>query len=587
MSKHLLFATAFLMACGISHADQPLRPEQEQLLAYYDARYDAAEQMLKVEFITPGYHSRIASGTMVHPTRESLYYAVALLQRGGGGDVQRARQIITAVLKLQETKAGLPAYGVWPWLKEEPLNEMDSVDLNWADFCGSAIAQLLVDHKSQLTPELQQTLKTSLRHAATAIRQRDVKPGYTNIAILGGGVCAIAGEILEDGALLEYGRQRLQNVVAYGQTIDGFTEYNSPPYGKVVIGECERILQLAKDDQVRSAAEHLRGTAWKMIAESFHPATHQWAGPHSRLSTRHLTTVMVGFLNSRTGLGLAPHPDAVSERPRGYAIVTPLRCTSKWLPRLTKPKSNDTQLRRTFVPKKGSSPAVVGTTWFSSDACLGSVSRSSFWTQRKPVIGYWNTDKDPAVVFRVRFLRDGEDFASMALRATQDRGRVLCALHSLQRRGAWHRTLDRPADGLFEARDLRVRLELVGKGVTARKIFGERFALRAGNHEVAVFPVPSAQSQFAGERLSWTSDNRDGAALVEGICYSGTTRKFDFNELLDVQIGFGMELQTIGAESSRRLPSLERQPGKVIASWQGRDRRSAPLLKIAVPNRRD
>jgi len=247
----LVTITVLCMATD-ARADQQQTP-LERLLEYCDARYDAEQKMLKVEFRSPGYHSQIESGAQVHPTRESLYYAIALLKRDNADDAERARQIVAAVLPLQETRATASEYGVWPWVLEEPLDQMGSVDLNWADFCGSAIAQMLVAHSQQLGPELEQEMRSALRHASNAIKKRDVQPGYTNIAILGGGVCAVAGELLDDRQLLDYGRQRLEKIVVHTAAIDGFTEYNSPPYGKVVIGECERILQLTKDDREVSA----------------------------------------------------------------------------------------------------------------------------------------------------------------------------------------------------------------------------------------------------------------------------------------------------------------------------------------------
>jgi len=541
--------------------DQPQQAPLKRLLEYYDARYDAEQKMLKVEFRSPGYHSRIASGTQVHPTRESLYYAVALLKRDKPGDAERAQQIVGAVLPHQETRQSTPEYGVWPWVIEEPLDQMDSVDLNWADFCGSAIAQMLVDHSDQLDPGIRQAMKASLFHVGRAIKKRDVQPGY--------------------------GRQRLENIVKHTATIDGFTEYNSPPYGKVVIGECERILQLAKDERVRAAAETLRNAAWKMIGQSFHPPTQQWAGPHSRTSSLRLSQTMVEFLNARFEVGpehtIKLHPQAYLERPRGYAVVTPIPCPAKWQQRLKQPIQKTLQLRRTFISQRGSSPATIGTTWFSGDACLGSVSRSSFWTQRKPVIAYWKTDDDPAVAFRVRFLHDGKDFSSMGLRSTQDHHRVLCAIHSLQRRGDWHRTLDRPADGIFQAQDLRVRLELTGNGVSARSIGDEVFALRAGEHEIVICP---ADSEFAGQNLVWKIENGDGVAAVEGICYAGESKKIDFSQPIDVKLGFGFELRRLGDDTKLALPTLQTRPGKVIARWEVSPAGEAKTekLAIAVPN---
>ena len=296
---------------------------------------------------------------------------------------------------------------------------------------------------------------------------------------------------------------------------------------------------------------------------------------------------MVEFLNARIGseseFQIELHPRAYLERPRGYAVVTPIACPAEWQERMQKRSSEIRELQKTFIPKRGSSPATVGTTWFSEQACLGSVSRSSFWTQRNPIIAYWKTSEDPAVVFRVRFLHDGKDFASMALRSTQDLQRVLVAIHSLQRRGDWHRTLDRPEDGRFEAKDLRVRLELTGKGVSVEEMTNGRYRLRAGGHEIVVYP---ADSTFENQDVIWTTQTGTDEVAVEGICYSGPVRQFDFSKLLDVKLGFGIELRENGADSKTKLPTLLSRPGKVVARWDvaREGRTDNEQMTIAVPN---
>ena len=564
----------------VVEASEPLgdqeRPWLTRLLRYYDQHYDPSEQMLKVPFHTTGYHSRIAEGTEVHPTRESLYYAVALFQRGQTVDITTANGILRKILSLQETDEANKFYGVWPWLLEEPLQEMSSVDLNWADFCGSAIAQILVQHQHLLADKkLILQLKESLNRSAIAIRNRNVNAGYSNIAVLGGGVCAIAGEILEDPELLEYGRSRLKKVVLLTEQIKGFAEYNSPTYGKVVIGECERILQLAKDHQVRESAETIRGAAWQIFAESFHLATQQWAGPHSRLSQRRLTDTLVMFLNHRTGLTIKPHPRAMKERPRGYGIVTPIDCPETLLANLKESAKNTLVLNRIFKFGVDGNPAIFGTTWKAVDACLASVNRASFWTQRKPISAYWRTKDDPAVAFQVRFLHDGKNFASIGVRAVQNENRILFAVHSLQNRGDWHRTLDRPADGLFEAKDFRLRLELDGQGISCEKLSEGRFALSAGDKRIDVF---AANSSFLGQPVKWQCSEYEDGVSVEAICYSGEKRSFDFNELVKMQLAAAIELREIDdSEQTADVasPIFVGSPNRDEVRWEG--------LKVAVP----
>jgi hypothetical protein len=541
-----------------------MSPALQELTTDGDQHYDADARMLVTEFRSPGYHTRIASGTPVHPTRESLIYALGLLQRNATGDTRRAAEIIRRVVDLQDTNLDSKTCGVWPWLLEEPLSEMKSPDLNWADFCGSQLVHILLEHPRKLPPELQSTMRDSLRHAVTAIRRRNVSPGYTNIAILGGVVCVAAGELLSDHDLLTYGSQRLQRVVEHVEEHGGFSEYNSPPYSKVIIGECERLLHLVSDPASRAAAESLRRTCWEEIATSFHPATQQWAGPHSRNSRLYLQPTTVEFLSIRTGVEIQTHPQMVGDtRPGRYATVPPLPCPADLLPRFRQPQTEPRQTRSIYARDKSGTPSIVGTTWHSATACLGSVNRASLWTQRKPLIAYWKTDNDPAVVFRVRFLHDGKDFASIGIRTAQTGPRALCLFASLPDRGDWHRTLDRPANGIFQANDLRVRFELVGTGAMARRLEDGRFELAAGSHRIVVHTLPG---RFAGNDVAWKlgDDNRS----VEGICYQGDVREFNFKQGIDVNLCAGIELIPIDQAITAQRPRMTEQPaGSSLAEW--------------------
>jgi hypothetical protein len=515
-----------------------ISPALKALLDENDQRYDADEQMLEIVYRSPGYHTHIASGTPVHRTRASLIYSLALLQRNEARDADRAADVIRKVISLQDTNPSSKTYGVWPWQLEEPLAEMESPDLNWADFCGSQIAHMLVEQSDKLPADLQDSMRQSLRHAVRAIRRRNVGPSYTNIAVLGGGVCVVSGELLDDADLLEYGRQRLQGVVQHVEQHGGFSEYNSPPYSKVVIGECERLLHLARDPASREAAESLRRTCWEDIAASFHPATQQWAGPHSRTSRVYLEASTVEFLSLRTGVEIEMHPTIADRlRPGRYATVPPLPCPANLASRFQESVEQPEEIRRIFARDDSGVATIIGTTWLTEGACLGSVNRSSFWTQRKPLIGYWNTADDPAVVFSARFLHEGKDFASMGIRTAQKGPRALCLFESLTNRGDWHRSLDRPADGIFQATDFRVRFELRGVGATAESLGDGRYELAADGYRIVIHTLPG---HFAGNEIVWEL-GEDGQSL-EGICYSGELRSFDFSSTADVELCVGIEL---------------------------------------------
>lgn len=558
-----LLAAQLATSSARSVASDDVVAPDDALEAYLDEcgkRFSDEHAMLGQRFGSPGYHSRVPSGTWVHPVVPSLDYALGLLVRGGEGDRRRAEQILRKVVGLQDADPQSRTLGVWPWLLEEPLAEMAPPDFNWADFCGARLALVLADHADALPDDLRDEIRRSLRRAAEAIRRRDVGPGYTNIAIMGGGVCAAAGELLADAGLLDYGRARLEKVVAHTAEHGGFNEYNSPTYTVVALVECERTLHLVRDEATRRAAESLRRTAWRTIAESYHPATGQWAGPHARSYGDYVFPRVAGYLGCQTGVAIPVHPKADATRAVELPVAWHLPCPVELQARFRALPVDPLELRRTFI--RGASPdeSTIGVTWFSADACLGSVNRGSFWTQCRPVLGYWKTDDDPAVVLRVRFLHDGRDFASMGLVADQSGGTCLLAAHALAGRGDWHPMLDRPKDGRFEAEDLRLRVELVGKRVSVEAIGGRLWALRAGGHRAVVHAL---EGRFADRPIRWTSGEESERVFVDGVAYQGPKREFEFRSPPEVVLAAGIEIVS-GDQKPSPSPTIRYADGPAV-----------------------
>jgi len=468
---------SWAVLCANLQAAGPL----DEFLDECAGRYSEQEQMVGQEFRSPGYHTTVADGTWVHPVLPSLDYAQGLLQRHSADDGPRAEKILRRVISLQDADPQSRTYGIWPWLLEEPLDKMSPPDWNWADFCGARLAVMLTDHGPVLSESLIQAMRTSLSHAAKAIQKRNVGPSYTNIAIMGGGVCAAAGEILGDAELLDYGRQRLQRVAAHTAHHSGFNEYNSPTYTMVALAECERTLHLVRDPATREATESLWRVAWQTIADSYHPGTGQWAGPHSRSYSDYLFPRTAAQLTEQTGVPIPVHPRADASRSASLPVSWHLPCPDDLRSRFRSLPADPCELQRTFVRGETPRDSTQETTWLTAEACLGSVNRGTFWTQCRPLIGYWRTDADPAVVLRLRFLHDGRDFASLGVATAQSGGKSLAIAYPLRNGGDWHPTLDRPADGRFTATDFRLRFELVGEGVALAPLGADRWGLCGGN----------------------------------------------------------------------------------------------------------
>jgi hypothetical protein len=534
-----------------------------------EAHYHPQLHLLGEVWNGPGYHSRIPNGTWVHPTRTALDYALALLRSDESAHHQRAADVIASVLTFQETDPVSATYGIWPWLAEESLAEMSPPDWNWADFCGMRLALALADHTAKLPPALVTAMRASLGHAAWSIFRRNVRPGYTNIAVMGAGVALAAGELLGEARLLDYGRGRLRRVVEYTAQHGGFNEYNSPTYTAVVLHECENILHLVADAQSRTDAEALRRLAWETIADHFHPATGQWAGPHSRTYSDRIPASLCRYLSDQTGVEIVPHPSAPvggTELPSPYHLP----CPPALIPRFQALPETEVVVERRFTAGKDAETTVSGTTWLTGDACLGSVNHDCFWTQR------------PAVVLRLRFLKDGQDFSGAYVRNRQEGPRILSAVNLLSDRGDFHLSLDRPADGVYRASDLRLRYELTGTGCTVEELQSGVFALVAGAYRGIIQTAPG---RFGPHPIRWEMGVEEGQVYLDAVCYSGPVWSFTPAAVGDVVLAAGLELLGTGQSvTSSPVTIAESAPGFVTVRWAGVVQSiEAPLQAHAYP----
>lgn len=457
-------------------------------------RWDPAAGLMLERVGGIGYHTTLPSGQWVHPTRSNLDYALRLLNASQSpASVARASEVIAKVLTYQDTDPNSPTFGVWPWYTEESLAQMSPPDPNWADFNGARLTEALLDHGALLAPDLVAAMKRAIHNACESIVRRNSGPGYTNIAMMGARVTLAGGEILGEPRFVDYGRAGLKTLLDYTNDQGSFNEYNSPTYTTVGLQELEAVLGYVRDAPARTSAEALRQIAWALIADHWHPGTLEWAGPHARAYTDRLAKDIRTQLAMRVGLplGLPTVPEMA-----GKAVPCPPALKSRFAA-LPQPR---TLVRTRFIRYADDSQSVYGTTWFVADATLGSANIETFWTQRHPLIGFWKTSGEVPAVLRVRCLKDGRDFSSMGIRTVQKDGRVLFGVYPVAGAGDWHITLDKPKDGLFHGKALRVRISLDGKGAAVHQIGDAHYELTCGGWKAVVH---TGDSRFDGKTTGW------------------------------------------------------------------------------------
>lgn len=508
-------------------------------LEKHDPNYNDETKMLQSQLSSPPYHTTLTEG-QVHRTRESLVYAVALLDSGEVERRERAVEMLEQVIALQDQNPASATYGTWPWFLEEPLEQMSAPDLEWADFCGVQLLQVAIDHTDRLPAELQEQVRESVLHAARAIRRRDVGPDHTAVAIMGAYVTLVAGERFDQRELLDYGRQRLRRLYDYTQEKGSFGEYNSPSYTVVAINELTRLCTHVRDAASQQLAEELSEFAWKHLTRRFHAPTRQWAGPHSRAYSTLLGRSVLAFIQRGTGgrVSFMPESQAYESLDAHRLSVACPDVLFEYFRALREPREE----KEPLVLNTSEQPDVIGTTYLGPDLALGSVNIGDMWGQRRPLVAHWNASSGPASV-RLRCLRDDDDFASASLYAIQDATEVLGAVLLATDRGNRHVSLDRIQNSTIRAQDLRVRLHFEGAlddlTLPDEVEVGKPIVFTSGRIE-GKFCVHAATFDNYPTRME---TGRDADSVwVDVILYDGVQRSFDLREISQAQVVFTLSM---------------------------------------------
>ncbi len=533
-------------------------------LTQWDEQYDPEAELIKRPFSSPGYHTTLKGG-FVHPTRESLIYALALLDRG---DAARAEAVIRKVLSLQDTDPGHETYGIWPWFYEEPLWQMAPPDWNWADFCGQELLVILLEHRELLSRDLQEAIKASVFHAAKSIIKRDVTPGYTNIALMGIFVTLVAGELFGAEEFFRYGKARLEKIYRHTMQEGSFNEYNSPTYTIVALDVLARLLAYVRDEESRKRSESLYNLAWSVVAKHFHPPTRQWAGPYSRAYGDLQDEKLWSRLQLATGIEFVEEPELSLACPRvDWSCPEELR---PYFQELSAPRTE-----RTLVSR---SQKLVATTHLEKEFALGTFSKATLWNQTRALLAHWQGSAG-AAFFRLRALHDGYDYCSAVLHSVQLEGNVLGAVNFATDGGDTHVSLDMVQEGTITARDFRLRFQFSDPLVQlpANVAMGEIVTIKLGAAELK---LQIAEAAFGQLPVSLET-GRDGAGgWLDLVFYKGEARRLDFRNLPAYAV-FALSMYPRGA-GKEFSPVETTVASGLSAAWQAEGERLVLATEVCA-----
>ena len=527
------------------------------------------------------YHTALR-GVTVHPLRDAFAYAYLLTESEDPAHHERASRIIQKSITAQDTNPDHEWYGIWPYFYEEPLEEMERPDWNWADFCTSEMLFILFKHPECLDSSLNDTIKESFLHATNAIRKRDVTGSYTNICALGSFVTLAAARYYEWEDLWAYAIDRLRRFAAYTDQTGSFNEYNSPTYAFVTMRSLANILTYVDEPEVQRLAGRLHERVWFSLAKHFHAPTRQMAGPHSRsyatplndnakLALQIGTQGLLDYFTPDNVPGSAPFPER---------MVCPDQLLSHFKS-LTEP----TQTHECFIVSNNNIPFVQGTTYLHPDFTLGTVNQSDFWHQRRPFVAYWGNANSEQFI-QMRGQKNNHDFTSANSATVQSGPCALTVMNFLTKAGDRHPSLNMIKEDQFEAEDMRLRLQISGvpndpqihiNGQPAQ--IGDSFAI---NNRVTLdlggvyLGVCYPTGQY-GSANSFGEIVQDEEGLwVDNVIYSGDNQTWNWNTLGDAGAAAAVYFAS-ASETSREAfdTAFAKQTidahiadGRIKASWE-------------------
>jgi len=236
-----------------------------------DANFDPDANLL-------GAHTKNPPNKKSHSTRESAYYAYALLLTGDPADLARAQAILKRVVTLQDINPGSPTYGAFNWNAEDKPQ-----DLNSAAFVGLTLADVadLDRRKPCLDPDLRSQVEKAVRLSVQEVMVRNINPGYTNIAMLSIALTAAGAKLWSIPEAGEWSQKKLDAVLNLAG--DGeFAEYLSPTYSGVALYGGYMAKKFAFSDAFSGKVDAVLDHLWKQIGASYHAPTYQLGGPFCR-----------------------------------------------------------------------------------------------------------------------------------------------------------------------------------------------------------------------------------------------------------------------------------------------------------------
>jgi len=268
-----------------ANAQQLLEESMEWMDQYYDSDF--------------GYlYDFGGASALRHETRSSVWYALGLMARNCGSDVEEAEKILSLVVGGQFKNVSQQWYGTYEKYPEEPAvgsadypsDIYNSWDPNWRGFIGTVMIIILEEYGNLLKNETQELVMASLYNATVGDTYRvggvdhdNLYPAYSNPSIMRAFVSGWVGRKINDQNMTDAGEMYATEIFNLFNRSNTLSEFNSGTYtGVSVFGLTLWSRYLPSSSiMAQKGPEMLIGT-WESVAQLWHPEMKNMAGPWDR-----------------------------------------------------------------------------------------------------------------------------------------------------------------------------------------------------------------------------------------------------------------------------------------------------------------
>lgn len=384
----------------LEQLDANARSLAQRALDWTDRGWDEIAGLFRVP--SDALYEQGRTGAHVHLVRETAWYALGLLLRDGPGDHARAVRAVDTLLDYQFDTPGRPFHGTWYRSPSEPPPPDEPVvwrdyDPNWREFIGTTLAVMLLEYEARLPVELVTRIDAALRLAIAGSIERNVPASYTNIALMTAFLLQFGARRFGEETWMGAAEQLAAEIARRFRANTAFDEYNSPTYYGVDLYALALWRSYASSALLRAAGAEIEAALWRDIAQYYHAAMRNVAGPYDRSYGMDMRRYVAGlgmWIWLLTGYQQAPFPDLDRPLEHGwdFAIAPLLALLGLRMPDDAQPHFWSFAGERLVTRVITAEPRRVATAWLGERVMLGAEDSGSLHRvndQYHPLTIHW------------------------------------------------------------------------------------------------------------------------------------------------------------------------------------------------------